>query len=52
MVAALRANGNPTVKYTELENVGHWSIREAFNEPTLSDWLLGKAAPAKPSHVK
>ena len=52
MVAALRANGNPTVKYTELENVGHWSIREAFNEPALSDWLLGRAALTKPLHVK
>jgi predicted peptidase len=39
MVATLRANGNPNVRYTEFENVGHGSVANAFNEPELSNWL-------------
>ena len=40
MVEALHKAGNPNVKYTELENVGHGSVTAAFTEPTLYDWFV------------
>ena len=39
MAAALKAEGNANVNYTELEGVGHGSIGQAFTEPALSRWL-------------
>ena len=39
MVETLKANGNPNVRYTEFENVGHGSVANAFNETDLFDWL-------------
>ncbi|MEP7214450.1 MAG: prolyl oligopeptidase family serine peptidase [Acidobacteriota bacterium] len=45
MVATLKANGNPNVRYTEFENVGHDSIGNAFNEPGLFEWLQKQTLP-------
>jgi predicted peptidase len=39
MVETLKAAGNPNVKYTEFENVGHGSVIKAFTEPGLYAWL-------------
>jgi len=39
MVATLKSSGNPNVRFTEFENVGHGSVANAFNEPELFDWL-------------
>lgn len=39
MAETLRSTGNPEVRYTELEHVGHWSVQEAFNDPGLKSWL-------------
>jgi predicted peptidase len=39
IVEALKANGNPNVRYTEFENVGHGSAVSAFSEPELFEWL-------------
>ena len=39
MVRTLKANGNPNVRYTEFESVGHDSVANVFAEPELFDWL-------------
>lgn len=39
IVAALKDNGNPNVRYTAIANVGHDSVATAFNNPELFDWL-------------
>jgi predicted peptidase len=42
LVAAVRATGNPNVKYTEYPGVDHncWDI--AYNDPTVIAWLLAQ----------
>ena len=42
IVETLREHGNPNVKYTEFENVGHGSMEAALNDPALHEWLAGK----------
>jgi len=37
--AALKVAGNPNVKYTELENVEHYSVGGAFGDPKFFEWL-------------
>ena len=39
MVETLKVAGNPNVKYTEFENVGHGSVINAFTESGLYNWL-------------
>jgi predicted peptidase len=39
IVEALKAAGNPNVRFTELENVGHDSVGYAFTGPDLFEWL-------------
>lgn len=39
IVEALKAAGNPSVNYTEFENVGHISIVNAFRQSSLFEWL-------------
>ena len=39
MIAALKANGDPNVVYTEFENVGHESLINTFSEPGLFEWM-------------
>ncbi|MBM3458654.1 MAG: phospholipase [Armatimonadetes bacterium] len=42
MVEAVRAAGNPHVKYTEYAGVGHNSWDRAYGEPEFMSWLLAQ----------
>ncbi len=47
IAAALKAAGAVDVNYVELEGVGHISMRKAFSDPKLSEWLVKQQRLAK-----
>lgn len=42
MNEALQQVGNPNVRYTEFEGMGHYSVEAAFKTPELFEWLANQ----------
>ena len=42
MVAAIRAAGNPNIRYTEYPGVDHNAWDPAYNDPEVIEWLLAQ----------
>jgi predicted peptidase len=42
MNEALKKAGNPDVRYTEYEGMGHYAVEAAFSEPKLFEWLAAQ----------